>query len=61
MWRWQLMSLRAWSVSGMILMGENRSTQSKTCPTATLSLTNLTWTGLGLAQASAATGQQLTA
>jgi hypothetical protein len=32
----------------MILIGENRSTQSKTCPSATLSITNPTRTGLGL-------------
>jgi hypothetical protein len=31
----------------MILTGENRRTGRKTCPTATLSATNLTWTGVG--------------
>ena len=32
----------------MILTGENRSTGRKTCPSATLSTTNLTSTELGL-------------
>jgi hypothetical protein len=31
----------------MKLTGENRSTQGKTCPSATLSTTNPTWTDLG--------------
>jgi hypothetical protein len=31
----------------MILAGENRSTMGKTCPTATLSTTNLTWRHTG--------------
>jgi hypothetical protein len=29
----------------MILTGETRSTEKKTCPSATWSTTNLTWTG----------------
>jgi hypothetical protein len=32
----------------MKLTGENRSTGRKTCPSATLSTTNPTWTDLGL-------------
>jgi hypothetical protein len=32
----------------MILMGQNRSTGRKTCPRATLSIANHTWTDLGL-------------
>jgi hypothetical protein len=32
----------------MILTGENRSTGRKTCPNATSSTTNLTWTDLAL-------------
>jgi hypothetical protein len=32
---------------GMKLAGENRSTRRKTCPSATLSTTNPTWTDLG--------------
>ena len=31
----------------MKLTGENRSTQGKTCPSATLSTTNVAWTDLG--------------
>jgi hypothetical protein len=31
----------------MKLTGENRSTRRKTCPSATLSTTNLTWTDPG--------------
>jgi hypothetical protein len=31
----------------MKLTGENRSTRGKTCPSATLSTTNLTWTERG--------------
>jgi len=27
---------QAWSIAGIILIGENRSTQDKTCPSATL-------------------------
>jgi hypothetical protein len=30
----------------MILIGENRRTRRKTCPSATLSTTNATWTAL---------------
>ena len=37
-----------WSISGMILRGENRSTQKKTYPRATLPATSPTWTGQGL-------------
>ena len=33
-----------WSNSGMILTGESRSARRKTCPSATLSTTNLIWT-----------------
>jgi hypothetical protein len=40
-WRW------VWSTGGMILTGEIKSTQRKTCPSATLSTTYLTWKGLG--------------
>jgi hypothetical protein len=35
-----------WSCGGMILTGENRRTRRKTCPSATLSNTNPTRTGL---------------
>jgi hypothetical protein len=35
------------SSGGMILAGENLRTQRKTCPSATLPTTNLTWTALG--------------
>ena len=35
------------SIGGMILIGENRSTQRKSSVSATLSNTNPTWTGLG--------------
>jgi hypothetical protein len=35
------------SHDGMILTGENRRNRRKTCPSATLSTTNLTWTDLG--------------
>jgi hypothetical protein len=46
---------RAWMLAfthfpgdgGMILTGENRRTPRKTCPSATLSTTNLTWIDLG--------------
>ena len=31
----------------MIVKGENTSTGTKTCPTVTLSNTNLTWTDVG--------------
>jgi hypothetical protein len=31
----------------MILTGENRKTRRETCPSSTLSNTNLTWTDLG--------------
>ena len=34
--------------SGMILTGNNQSSWSKTCPSATLSTTDPVWTGLGL-------------
>jgi hypothetical protein len=36
-----------WSSSGMIMAGENRRTQRETCPSATLSTTNPTWTNVG--------------
>jgi hypothetical protein len=36
-----------WSSGGMILTGENRRTWRKSCPSATLSTTNRTWTDLG--------------
>jgi hypothetical protein len=35
------------STDGMKLRGENRSTRRKTCPSATLSTTNATWTDPG--------------
>jgi len=40
-------SIKIWNTHIMILTGGNQSTQSSTCPTATLSTTNLAWTGLG--------------
>ena len=61
MWHWKLMSECIWNIGGMILTGKNQSTQRKTCPTTTLSPTNMTCPGLGLAHSSAVTGQQLTA
>jgi len=39
-WEW------IWSISEMILTGRNWSIRRKTCPNATLSITNLTWIGL---------------
>jgi hypothetical protein len=36
-----------WSTGGMKLTGENRSTRRKSCPSITLSTTNLTWNDLG--------------
>jgi hypothetical protein len=36
-----------WSSGGMILTRENRRTQRKSCPIATLSTINHTWTSLG--------------
>jgi hypothetical protein len=41
-WRW------IWKAGGLIMTGDNRSTRMKTCPNATSSTTNRTWTGLGL-------------
>jgi hypothetical protein len=38
---------RVSSICGMILTGDNRSVRRKTCPSATLSTTSLTWTELG--------------
>ena len=38
--RWR----RAWSIGGVLLTRKNRNTSRQTCPTATLSTTNLTWT-----------------
>jgi hypothetical protein len=35
------------SIDGMIVTRGNQSTRWNTCPSATLSTTNLTWTGLG--------------
>lgn len=35
-------------MSGMILTGENRRAGRKTCCSATLPTTNLTWTSVGL-------------
>jgi hypothetical protein len=45
----QMISLHEWiwSSGGMILTGENRRSRRKTCPSATLSTTNPTWTVLG--------------
>ena len=37
----------SWSIGGMKLRGENRITQRKTYPSATLSTTNPTWTDPG--------------
>jgi hypothetical protein len=42
-----------WSNGGIILTGENRRTRRKTCPSATLSTTNPTWTDLGTNRSSA--------
>jgi hypothetical protein len=36
-----------WSSGGMKLTGENRSNRGRTCPSATLSSTNSTWTDPG--------------
>jgi hypothetical protein len=36
-----------WSIGGMILTRQNRNTRRKTCPSATLSTTNLTRADLG--------------
>jgi len=35
-------------IGGMILTWEHRNTWRKLCPSATLSITNVTWSGLGL-------------
>jgi hypothetical protein len=48
MWYWWQMHDWAWSIGGMILTGENGCTWRKTCPSATLSARNPTWTGLRL-------------
>lgn len=40
-------SIKIWNTHRMVLTGENQSTQRSTCPTATLSTTNLARTGLG--------------
>jgi len=61
MWHWKLMIEWIWSIGRMILTGKNQSTQRKTCPTATLSPTNMTCPDLELTQTSAVTGQQLNA
>jgi hypothetical protein len=37
-----------WSSGGMILTGENRRTRRKSCPGATLCITNPTWTDLAV-------------
>jgi hypothetical protein len=37
-----------WSNGGMIVTGEHQRTQRKTCPTATLTTANPTWTALGV-------------
>jgi hypothetical protein len=37
-----------WSIGGIILIGENLSTQRKICPSATLSIKTPMWTGLEL-------------
>jgi hypothetical protein len=42
------MSESVYSIGGMILTGENRGSGRQTCPDASLSITNLTWTDLGL-------------
>jgi len=47
------MTIQCWwwmddCMSGRILTGENRSTEIKTCPSTTFSMTNFTWTNLGL-------------
>jgi len=41
-WKW------VWNIDGIIMTGESGSTGRKTCPNATLSTTNFTWTNLGL-------------
>jgi hypothetical protein len=45
---------------GMILTGENRRTRRKTCPSATLSTTNLTGVTWARTQAAAVRGRRLT-
>jgi hypothetical protein len=50
-----------WSIGGMILTGEHRRTRRKTCPSATLSTTNHTWTAREPIRASAVTSRRLTA
>jgi hypothetical protein len=37
-----------WSISGMIVIGENRKTRRTACPGATLSIINPTWIALGV-------------
>jgi hypothetical protein len=50
-----------WSTDRMILAGENHKRQRKACPSATLSTTNLTWTGPEQNLASAVRNQRFTA
>jgi hypothetical protein len=51
-----------WSSGGMILTGENRRTRRNSCPSATLSTTNTTWTYLGVhTRASVVRSRRLTA
>ena len=49
-----------WNTGGLKLTGENRSTRRKTCPSATLSTINPTWTDPGSNPASAVRGRRLT-
>jgi len=39
---------QVWSIGGIILTGENQNTWSKTCPSATLSTTNVRWMSPGI-------------
>jgi hypothetical protein len=51
---------QAWSTVGIILIAENRSTQGKTCPSASLPTKNPTQNGLVLNPNLQVGGQQLT-
>jgi hypothetical protein len=41
------MKYGAWSIGGMTLTGKNQNARRQTCPSATFSNTNITWSGPG--------------
>jgi hypothetical protein len=54
--QWQMNELWVQGTGEMILADENQGTRWKTCPGTTLSVTKITWTGLGSNWASAVRG-----